>query len=256
MRIWFLIASLLFVNNVAAQKFVDGWTLIASSNDGTLFVYDVTSLTKDNSKYPNIISVKIAEDKGDKAEGYKSYKFYCAEKKVQIDGGSQIFIGNEVSVRNALMTGFCGVSKKESMWVLAGATGTRTSGVQYWFVDANSVSKNNTRYKNGSSLKLTTLILNPSGGKYLEFNSPILEGLTSCSESKMFFNNPSGGTELSISKNTALWAIQHQVCNGYLDTADKTFDEEPINQAKKKCTDLGFKSGTEGFGKCVLQLSK
>jgi hypothetical protein len=29
-----------------------------------------------------------------------------------------------------------------------------------------------------------------------------------------------------------------------------------IDEAKKKCTDLGFKTGTEGFGKCVLQLSK
>lgn len=29
-----------------------------------------------------------------------------------------------------------------------------------------------------------------------------------------------------------------------------------MDNAKKKCSDLGFKSGTEGFGKCVLQLSK
>ena len=29
-----------------------------------------------------------------------------------------------------------------------------------------------------------------------------------------------------------------------------------IDSAKLKCNDLGFKSGTEGFGKCVLQLSK
>ena len=29
-----------------------------------------------------------------------------------------------------------------------------------------------------------------------------------------------------------------------------------ISDAKTKCSDLGFKSGTEQFGKCVLQLSK
>jgi hypothetical protein len=29
-----------------------------------------------------------------------------------------------------------------------------------------------------------------------------------------------------------------------------------IESSKKKCGDLGFKSGTDGFGKCVLQLSK
>ena len=29
-----------------------------------------------------------------------------------------------------------------------------------------------------------------------------------------------------------------------------------VNSAKVKCTEIGFKSGTEGFGKCVLQLTK
>ena len=29
-----------------------------------------------------------------------------------------------------------------------------------------------------------------------------------------------------------------------------------INEAKSKCNDLGFKQGTEGFGKCVLKLSQ
>jgi hypothetical protein len=29
-----------------------------------------------------------------------------------------------------------------------------------------------------------------------------------------------------------------------------------IEIAKKKCAELGFKQGTEGFGKCVLQLSR
>jgi outer membrane protein len=29
-----------------------------------------------------------------------------------------------------------------------------------------------------------------------------------------------------------------------------------IDEAKKKCSELGFKSGTEGFGKCVLRLSE
>lgn len=29
-----------------------------------------------------------------------------------------------------------------------------------------------------------------------------------------------------------------------------------LEDAKKKCTELGFKTGTEQFGKCVLQLSK
>jgi hypothetical protein len=33
-------------------------------------------------------------------------------------------------------------------------------------------------------------------------------------------------------------------------------NKQGIESSKKACSELGFKSGTEGFGKCVLQLSK
>jgi len=55
-------------------------------------------------------------------------------------------------------------------------------------------------------------------------------------------------------------------CNGLNSPQPKTPAIQPtqiypnskvdIETAKQKCTELGFKSGTEGFGKCVLQLSK
>jgi hypothetical protein len=36
----------------------------------------------------------------------------------------------------------------------------------------------------------------------------------------------------------------------------KSIQENKINDAKQKCSNLGFKPKTEGHGKCVLQLSK
>jgi hypothetical protein len=39
-------------------------------------------------------------------------------------------------------------------------------------------------------------------------------------------------------------------------TEDITRGYLSIDAAKKKCTELGFKPATEGYGKCVLQLSK
>ena len=35
-----------------------------------------------------------------------------------------------------------------------------------------------------------------------------------------------------------------------------TTPKTSMDSAKAKCSDLGFKSGTQEFGKCVLQLSK
>jgi formylglycine-generating enzyme required for sulfatase activity len=39
-------------------------------------------------------------------------------------------------------------------------------------------------------------------------------------------------------------------------TAQLAAGTSPLDWAKKKCTDLGFKAGTERFGNCVLQLSR
>ena len=38
-------------------------------------------------------------------------------------------------------------------------------------------------------------------------------------------------------------------------TSPKNLQNDPINQAKEKCSEIGFKSGTEVFAKCVLRLS-
>jgi len=40
-----------------------------------------------------------------------------------------------------------------------------------------------------------------------------------------------------------------------LDKNQKDTNNLDMDSAKKKCVDLGFKAGTEGFGKCVLKLS-
>lgn len=38
--------------------------------------------------------------------------------------------------------------------------------------------------------------------------------------------------------------------------SNTTYSADDIESARKKCTELGFKPKTEGFGKCVLQLSR
>lgn len=48
-------------------------------------------------------------------------------------------------------------------------------------------------------------------------------------------------------------------CNGFKASAQNNAPQsskKDIDSAKAACKDLGFKLGTEGFGKCVLQLSK
>lgn len=47
---------------------------------------------------------------------------------------------------------------------------------------------------------------------------------------------------------------QPQPSTTYIQNSETT--KSKIEEAKIKCNELGFKANTEGFGKCVLQLSK
>lgn len=44
--------------------------------------------------------------------------------------------------------------------------------------------------------------------------------------------------------------------SGSIDTTKSSPSTITMDQAKAKCLDLGFKSGTESFGQCVLKVSK
>jgi len=62
---------------------------------------------------------------------------------------------------------------------------------------------------------------------------------------------PSIGLMPSIGDKNALLNKIRQKMGG-----DPQLQNQSLDTAKKKCADLGFKSGTEDFGKCVLKLSK
>ena len=49
-------------------------------------------------------------------------------------------------------------------------------------------------------------------------------------------------------------APPQQTNNTYIQSPEN--NKNKLDEAKTKCTELGFKANTEGFGKCVLQLSK
>jgi hypothetical protein len=71
-----------------------------------------------------------------------------------------------------------------------------------------------------------------------------------------------------IREDIPSWAglsIWRYSCNGKLapsaiktqpQSANSVNQNGGLDSAKQRCAELGFKSGTEGFGKCVLQLSK
>ena len=55
-----------------------------------------------------------------------------------------------------------------------------------------------------------------------------------------------------FSKESPIDNILNELCTGYY----KVQKSSKINEVKKECQDLGFKAGSEKFGKCVLDLIK
>jgi hypothetical protein len=74
--------------------------------------------------------------------------------------------------------------------------------------------------------------------------------LFNCKENLITFRDSS--EKLTFSKESPVDNILIELCSGY----SKVQKTSKINEAKKECQGLGFKAGTEKFGKCVLELSK
>ena len=72
-------------------------------------------------------------------------------------------------------------------------------------------------------------------------------------ESKEYFgNNP----ETHLANNSPLEKLRKELCETITAhvPASKTTPKVSIDDAKSQCSDIGFKTGTERFGECVLEL--
>lgn len=247
------------------QSLNDGWAYVTKDVNGKSFHFNSTSLIKEGWP-PTAVAVKIATvDSSGKAEGHRQYEFNCRDQQFKVDQSNFIYIGGDTNtIRKQLMLGFCGIQEQNGLWFLAGANNSTSDPSQIftWFIDANSLRKTQSPLPNSVTFKYGQPAFNAASPPYFKNQFNAQDVTVSCSEPRFFYKNQSNeNQELPIARNSILWSIQHLVCNGYFNisgasTSAPSSITNTMDKAKDQCRELGFKNGTEAFGKCVLQLSK
>jgi hypothetical protein len=269
---FFLLAAAFFSSAAMSQNLNNGWALIGIQEDGTRYGYHAGSMVKDNFP-PNIITTKIATyDKSGKTNGYEQLEVRCQQQEIKFGNNPFVNISSDTkSVRKMILRGLCGVNQTNGHWFLVGTIpGESNQGSEipplstYYFIDVKSIKKTSKPIPNGTSLLYHFGLLNENKAELWEVTGTPSELVIDCGDDSHYYH-PKETDKLNYDKlktgiNTVPQAINHLVCNGYysLDQAKKasSIQAKDFSEVKKQCLELGFKQGTESFGKCVLTLSK
>jgi hypothetical protein len=259
-----LITLLIGIN--VAQGQTQNWAGMGLYSNGSIQAYNSKSLTKIGWPPQTVtIQTHILDTAGNfQQEVLKNYD--CNKRLVQINNQPAALSSDPQEIE--MLHGLCGINQKDGYWFLVGATKAQ-SGYMRWYADASSIKKVNTPIAEGTSIRVM------NGGKFDVSNQPLLkfneanvgEIVLNCNEKNNFYlkgNNLNTNFEThNLRINSVPMALHDLVCGGYFITnksaigmAKKSEDKPIIDMAKEKCAELGFKQGSEKFGKCVLQLTK
>lgn len=269
---FFLLALAFFSSAAMSQNLNNGWVYMGAHEDGIAYGYHAGSMVKDNFP-PNIITTKIARyDKFGKANAYEQLEVRCQQQEIKFGNDPFFNISNDLnSVRKSILRGLCGLNQTNGHWFLVGAVlnginqGSKIPpSASYYFIDVKSIKKTSNPIPNGTSLLYGLGAINENKAELWEVRDISSELVIDCGDDSYYYHpketDKLNYDKLKIGINTVPQAINHLVCNGYysLDQTKKasSIQAKDFSEVKKQCLELGFKQGTESFGKCVLTLSK
>jgi hypothetical protein len=249
---------------VYGQQISEGWATVAVNVTGHTFIYHSHSIIKDTWP-PTTVSAKISSVKDGKSIGFQQWEFRCLQQEVKVDSGNFISVASDTnSIRKTLLKGFCGINQSDGHWFLLGANLKDLVVNGYMFIDVNSIVKVNKPASNGISFRYGVAKVDMTKMPHLNIIPPVITVVVDCDNPARIFmvdttKSPDFEELNSAVLNTVPRAMNHLVCSGYYPTSVVNNPNLPavnMDAAKNQCKELGFKNGTEAFGKCVLQLSK
>jgi hypothetical protein len=258
-----LISSFLFMASISnAQEAGQALSMIFTTTSNKQFVYDARRLSIDQFP-PSSVSIHVLLFDKDKVIGNDIWQHNCRTEEYKI--GNKAFTSIRTGIVSAsffMNKAFCGIKDNEGHWFLLAS---RNPPLDPLFMNLDTVKKT-TNPVDGVSVLLRPGSINYDPIK-INFSSQNTEEIVfDCAIERYFFKQGDTYVEASIKNGDALFAARYNLCRGVFSTLStlKTpvstgltvTPAQGIEEAKKKCVDLGFKNGTEGFGKCVLQLSK
>jgi|GEM_PF-2418829 len=261
---------------IHAQGF-NGLVGIVQLTNGNWFYYNVYDIKVEKTPI-HLITVPIFSADNNKNLKKEIFKINCETEELQIDDKS-FAVKNTDNVADRIVKGLCGVKQGNATWVhyftfpldgekKANTLFINTENLEKVFIAVDGVQKEGVKvyYTSGALNKSTSLFQ----------IGDIRDQVISCSEEKLFEKENDVYKTFSLTPyfGSGLFGSRHNLCNGvYANLVKPNLSAplvlpklpsqvvspkqlSPINNAKAKCIELGFKSGTEELGKCVQQLSK
>ena len=259
---------------IHAQGF-DGLIGIVQLTNGKWYYYNAYNIEIEKTP-THFITVPIFFADGTKNLKKEIFKINCETEELQIDDKS-FAVKNTDNVADRIVKGLCGVKQGNATWVhyftflldsekKSNTLFFNTENLEKVFIAVDGVQKEGVKvyYTSGAFNKSTSLFQ----------IGEIRDQVISCSEEKLFEKENDVYKTFPLTPNFGLFGSRHNLCNGvYANLVKPNLSAplvlpklpsqvvspkqlSPINNAKAKCIELGFKSGTEELGKCVLQLSK
>jgi hypothetical protein len=259
---------------IHAQGF-NGLVGIVQLTNGNWFYYNAYDIKVEKTP-THFITVPIFSADGNKNLKKEIFKINCETEELQIDDKSWT-VKNTDNAGDRIVKGLCGFKQVNATWVhyftfpldsekKANTLFLNTENLEKVFIAVDGVQKEGIKvyYTSGAFNKSTSLFQ----------IGDIRDQVISCSEEKLFEKENDVYKTFPLTPNFGLFGSRHNLCNGvYANLVKPNLSAplvlpklpsqvvspkqlSPINNAKAKCIELGFKSGTEELGKCVLQLSK
>ncbi len=263
----FLLLALTLLSSPSfSHNLSEGWAYVAIQNDGTRYAYHAASLIKDEFP-PNSVSAKIAGyDKDGKLIGLQQWEYKCKQSELRVDAGQPVNIASESSVRKDVVLGLCGVERTNGYWFLVGTIPDlkNPGSGAYYLIDAKSLKKVSHPVSGGVYIRYDFAVFNRGKPDVWDANGTPMDLVMDCNDTENFYYkddaNKSNYQKGSMGPNTVTRAINHLFCNGYYPINKSENNPvgfaKDLSNSKRQCLDLGFRPGTESFGKCVLNLSK
>jgi hypothetical protein len=257
---------------IQAQGF-NGLVGIVQSTNGNWFYYNAYEIKVEKTP-THFITVPIFSAGFFTNLKKEIYKINCETEELQIDDKSWT-VKNTDNAADRIVKGLCGFKQGNATWVhyftfpLDSEKKVTTlffniENLEKVFIAVDGVQKEGIKvYYTGAAFNKSTSLFQIAN---------IRDQVISCSEEKLF--EKENDVYKTFSFGSGLFGARHNLCNGvYANLVKPNLSAplvlpklpsqvvspkqlSPINNAKAKCIELGFKSGTEELGKCVLQLSK
>ena len=273
----FALALLISIPGLIHAQGFNGLVGIVQSPEGNWFYYDVYGIKVEKTPI-HTITVPIIYTDNNKNLKKEIFKINCETEELQVDD-KFVAVKNTATVGHRIVKSLCGLKQSNATWVHHFTFPVNSEGIGLTlFINIEKLENVSIVVdgvqKEGVSVDYTNGHLD----KNFFQTSDIRNLVMSCSEEKLFDKNKDKDTYVTVSVaphfGSGLRGSRHNLCSGiYANLVKPNLSAplalpkkpsptaepkqiSPIDNAKAKCIELGFKSGTEQFGKCVLQLSK